>query len=185
MRVGTVVRTDPLERLLTQSTPQTQNRWYVWFKFQISESFLKKDSTSQLTCLTCSDLQWLARLKCMTFAFLWYWEPYLCQKLLTKEASSNPYNASLTTLQICITIPCETQQFWVFVSLWQLWGCDSGGDLWLKAGQLQVLVATDVAARGLHVKHLLGNPGNINLTARDFRKTLRDWGLSRCMKSFL
>lgn len=73
--------------------------------------------------MTCSDLQWLARLKCMTFAFLWYWEPYMCQKLFTKEASSNPDNASLTTLQICITIPCGFSQFWeIRFTLWQLWG---------------------------------------------------------------
>ena len=68
----------------------------------------------------------------------------MCHKLLTKGASSNPSdNASLTTLQIASPSPVVFHNFG------------------LKAGQLQVLVATDVAARGLHVKHLLGNPGEI------------------------
>ena len=59
--------------------------------------------------------------------------------------------------------------FGKFVSLFGNFGGYRCGRPHLKAGQLQVLVATDVAARGLHVKHLLGNPGNIG---RD-RKTLR------------
>ena len=83
-----------------------------------------------------------------------------------------PDNSSLTTLQICITIPCETQQFWVFVSLHSNFGAVIPAT---KAGQLQVLVATDVAARGLHVKHLLGNPGNTGTRPEDPSESEGPW----------
>ena len=53
------------------------------------------------------------------------------------------------------------KQFWGVRFTLATLGLWLGDLIWLKAGQLQVLVATDVAARGLHVKHLLGNPGEI------------------------
>ena len=123
-----------------------------------------------MTCLTCSDLKITCPSEAYDFRI-----PLILGTLYVQETSYKgsiiqpliePDNASLTTLQICITIPCGSTTLGVRFTL-ATSGLWLGDLIWLKAGQLQVLVATDVAARGLHVKHLLGNPGNINLTARD------------------
>ena len=113
MFVGTVVRTDSLVNLLTQSTPKISKQ--IIFLSLVSNQWVlpKKDSTSQLK-VTSSDLQWLARLKCSICAFLYIGTFLYVPQTSYKGSIIQPFWQCVSDdLANSITIPCGFPQFWV------------------------------------------------------------------------